>query len=112
MGILAGANVIMPNLSPEFACKNYELYDHKKYSGMENAEAIEKSEMIWRRSVMRSKYLREILSKGERNMYNPLSKKAEEFIHHEEIMDTLAYAEKNKKQCGIDRRDFKQGQRA
>ncbi len=42
MGILAGANVIMPNLSPEFACKNYELYDHKKYSGMENAEAIEK----------------------------------------------------------------------
>lgn len=41
LGILAGANVIMPNLSPEFACKNYELYDHKKYSGLENAEAVE-----------------------------------------------------------------------
>ena len=29
-------------------------------------------------------------------MYNPKSLKAEEFISHEEILDTLAYAEKNK----------------
>lgn len=29
-------------------------------------------------------------------MYNPASKKAEEFINHEEILDTLAYAEANK----------------
>lgn len=29
-------------------------------------------------------------------MYNPSSKTAEEFINHEEIMDTLAYAEANK----------------
>lgn len=29
-------------------------------------------------------------------MYNPKSSKAEEFINHEEIMDTLSYAEKNK----------------
>lgn len=29
-------------------------------------------------------------------MYNPKSLKAEEFINHEEILDTLAYAEKNK----------------
>ena len=29
-------------------------------------------------------------------MYNPSSKIAEEFINHEEIMDTLAYAEANK----------------
>ena len=29
-------------------------------------------------------------------MYNPKSKKAEEFISHEEILDTLAYAEANK----------------
>ena len=34
-------------------------------------------------------------------MYNPLSKKAEEFIHHEEIMDTLAYAEKNKSNAAL-----------
>ena len=29
-------------------------------------------------------------------MYNPKSLKAEEFINHEEILDTLDYAEKNK----------------
>lgn len=29
-------------------------------------------------------------------MYNPASKKAEEFIHHGEILDTLAYGEQNK----------------
>ena len=29
-------------------------------------------------------------------MYDPKSLKAEEFISHDEIMDTLAYAEKNK----------------
>ena len=29
-------------------------------------------------------------------MYNPKSLKAEEFISHEEILDTLDYAEKNK----------------
>ena len=29
-------------------------------------------------------------------MYNVLSKKAEDFIDHQEIMDTLAYGEENK----------------
>ena len=29
-------------------------------------------------------------------MYNPKSQKAEEFISHEEILETLEYAEKNK----------------
>ena len=29
-------------------------------------------------------------------MYNPKSLKAEEFISHEEVLDTLAYADKNK----------------
>ena len=29
-------------------------------------------------------------------MYNPKSTKAEEFISHEEVIDTLNYAEKNK----------------
>ena len=28
--------------------------------------------------------------------YNPKSKKAEEFINHQEILDTLSYAEENK----------------
>ena len=29
-------------------------------------------------------------------MYNPKSLKAEEFINHEEVLDTLAFAKKNK----------------
>ena len=29
-------------------------------------------------------------------MYNPKSMKADEFISHEEILDTLAFAEENK----------------
>lgn len=38
-GILAGANVIMPNLSPMDAREKYTLYDNKLYSGGEAAEA-------------------------------------------------------------------------
>lgn len=38
LGILAGANVIMPNLSPPDVRKDYSLYDHKLYSGAEAAE--------------------------------------------------------------------------
>ena len=30
-------------------------------------------------------------------MYDPKSKHADDFINHEEIQDTLAYAEKNKR---------------
>ena len=40
-GILAGANVVMPNLSPETAKKNYTLYDNKLTTGAENAHALE-----------------------------------------------------------------------
>ena len=31
----------MPNLSPAYACENYQLYDHKKFSGLESAVEIE-----------------------------------------------------------------------
>ena len=41
MGILAGANVIMPNLSPETAKDKYMLYDNKLRTGLESAEALE-----------------------------------------------------------------------
>lgn len=37
-GILAGANVVMPNLSPTFVRKKYELYDNKICTGDEAAE--------------------------------------------------------------------------
>ncbi len=39
-GILAGANVIMPNLSPASVRKKYELYDNKKSMGDEAAQSV------------------------------------------------------------------------
>lgn len=46
-GILAGANVVMPNLSPQENRKKYSLYDHKRCMGDEAAEglALLKAEM-------------------------------------------------------------------
>ena len=38
MGILAGANVVMPNLSPRGVRKQYELYDNKICTGEESAQ--------------------------------------------------------------------------
>ncbi len=40
-GILSGANVIMPNLSPKEVRKKYMLYDNKKSDGDEAAESLE-----------------------------------------------------------------------
>lgn len=40
MGILAGANVVMPNLSPRETRKYYSLYDHKRCMGDEAAEGL------------------------------------------------------------------------
>ncbi len=42
LGILAGANVIMPNLSPAGVRDKYSLYDNKKHTGEEAAEGLEK----------------------------------------------------------------------
>lgn len=39
-GILAGANVVMPNLSPPAVRKKYELYDNKICTGDEAAECL------------------------------------------------------------------------
>ncbi len=39
-GILAGANVIMPNLSPACVREKYQIYDHKATTGAEAAEAV------------------------------------------------------------------------
>jgi len=36
-------------------------------------------------------------------MYDVNSKHAEDFINHEEILETLAYADENKKQCRTNR---------
>ena len=40
-GILSGANVIMPNLSPKEVRKKYMLYDNKKSDGDEAAESLQ-----------------------------------------------------------------------
>ena len=42
MGILHGANVVMPNLSPKEHRKDYMLYDNKIATGDEAAESIRK----------------------------------------------------------------------
>lgn len=41
MGILSGANVVMPNLSPEDTRKKYELYNNKLSTGAESANGLE-----------------------------------------------------------------------
>lgn len=43
-GILAGANVVMPNLSPSAQRANYALYDGKASTGAEAAEGIRRLE--------------------------------------------------------------------
>jgi biotin synthase len=40
LGVLAGANVIMPNLSPPANRKNYMLYDNKAITGEDAAESL------------------------------------------------------------------------
>lgn len=42
LGILSGANVVMPNLSPQINRKNYSLYDNKIATDEEAAEGKEK----------------------------------------------------------------------
>lgn len=41
LGILAGANVVMPNLSPVTVRKDYSLYDNKICTGDESAQCIQ-----------------------------------------------------------------------
>lgn len=40
-GLLAGANVVMPNLSPADSRKHYSLYNNKAHSGKEAAESLD-----------------------------------------------------------------------
>ena len=42
LGIISGANVLMPNLSPQKQREKYTLYDNKLATGVESAEKIEK----------------------------------------------------------------------
>lgn len=40
LGIMAGANVVMPNLSPSMVREMYLLYNDKAYTGLEAAESV------------------------------------------------------------------------
>ena len=98
-GILAGANVVMPNLSPREERRKYELYNDKASLGVESAEglaALQKQlktigyEISTERGDFKYTTEEEIYDIPKRFI------KAEEFIHHEEILDTLEYAQNNK----------------
>ena len=41
LGLKAGANVVMPNLSPLAVRKKYELYENKAHGGMESAQELD-----------------------------------------------------------------------
>lgn len=41
-GLLCGANVVMPNLSPEDVRESYKIYDNKMSVGAENADGIKR----------------------------------------------------------------------
>lgn len=43
-GIMCGANVVMPNLSPESARKSYNLYNNKLATGAESVEGLKELE--------------------------------------------------------------------
>lgn len=43
-GILAGANVVMPNVTPRAYAANYTIYNNKKYHDSESAAQLEKLE--------------------------------------------------------------------
>lgn len=45
LGILAGANVVMPNLSPSDVRKDYSLYDNKLHTGVESAQGVNELKM-------------------------------------------------------------------
>lgn len=48
--VLAGANVVMPNLSPEEVRADYAIYDNKASTGLESAEALDKLKQ-WAASI-------------------------------------------------------------
>lgn len=60
MGLKAGANVVMPNLSPEDVRGQYSLYDNKAYTGQEAAEGL----AALKESVAQAGY-RVVVSRGD-----------------------------------------------
>lgn len=59
-GFEAGANVVMPNLSPQSVRGNYDLYDNKKSSGAEAAQGLEEM-----KKIVKSANLEPDMSRGD-----------------------------------------------
>lgn len=64
-GILSGANVVMPNLSPMSVRKKYELYANKAYMGEESAQSI-----LTLRASMESIGYEVVIDRGDRIQEN------------------------------------------
>ncbi len=60
LGLQAGANIVMPNLSPQEKRKDYALYDNKAFSGSEAAEGLE----ILKKQILNAGY-RTDMSRGD-----------------------------------------------
>lgn len=67
-GLRAGANVVMPNLSPDNVRALYSLYDNKAHSGCEAAESLE----LLKESVERAGY-RVVVARGDVKKHGRLS---------------------------------------
>ncbi len=89
-GILAGANVVMPNLSPQEERKSTICIITKPPSERNLRKDSTYCNSSWKRSVIKSPSPEAITNNKE--MYKVDSPQAEEFIHHEEILETLEYA--------------------
>jgi biotin synthase len=66
LGIAAGANVVMPNLSPQEVRESYHIYDNKRIAGSEAAEGLallkeELSEAGYAVDLSRGDYQRKIV---------------------------------------------------
>ncbi len=64
MGLKAGANVIMPNLSPSKVRQWYALYEGKRYSGAESAQQVERL-----RSYIQQMGYTVVTSRGDRKAW-------------------------------------------
>ncbi len=53
LGLMAGANVVMPNLSPPDVREGYSLYDNKASTGAESAEGMEELYRLVKKAGLR-----------------------------------------------------------
>ncbi len=64
LGLMAGANVVMPNLSPANVREGYSLYDNKVSTGAESAEGIYELHRLVKKAGLRI-----VAEKGDRAGY-------------------------------------------